>query len=216
MLRANLSTRPFYNERLVHIVLAVVAGLVLAVTLLNIVQVIRLSTANTSLSARMRDDRVAAEDYAQKARQTRQRIDVNALKVVSAAASEANALIDGRTFSWTQFLTYIERTLPPDVMLTQVRPSIEREGTRITMIVLARRSVDIDEFTDKLEATGAFERGVFRQIRQSDTGDTEQGAIEIWYTPEHAEPDETPPPATPGKQPKPAVPPPSGGKGAMR
>jgi len=54
MLRANLSTRPFYNERLVHIVLAVIAGLVLGVTVLNVVQVIKLSTANTSLSARMR------------------------------------------------------------------------------------------------------------------------------------------------------------------
>ena len=211
MLHANLSTRPFYNERLVHIVLAVIAGLVLAVTLLNVVKLIQLSTANTSLSSRMREDRVAADDYAQKARQTRQRIDVNALKVVTAAASEANALIDGRTFSWTQFLTYIERTLPPDVMLTQVRPSIERGGTKITMIVLARRSVDIDEFTDKLEATGAFERGVFRQIRQSEDGQTEQGSIEIWYTPEQAEPDEPPAPPAPVKPPVPA---PSGGKGA--
>jgi Tfp pilus assembly protein PilN len=201
MLNANLSTRPFYNERLVHIILAVIAGLVLAVTLLNVVKLVQLSTANTSLSSRMREDRVAADDYAQKARQTRQRIDVNALKVVSAAASEANALIDGRTFSWTQFLSYIERTLPPDVMLTQVRPSIEREGTKITMIVLARRSVDIDEFTDKLEATGAFERGVFKQIRQSDDGQSEQGSIEIWYTPANAEPDEPPTPAQPVKPP---------------
>jgi len=210
MLNANLSTRPFYNERLVHIILALIAGLVLAVTLLNVVTLVQLSTANTGLSSRMREDRVAADDYAQKARQTRQRIDVTALKVVSAAASEANALIDSRTFSWTQFLSYIERTMPPDVMLTQVRPSIEREGTKITMIVLARRSVDIDEFTDKLEATGAFERGVFKQIRQSDDGQSEQGSIEIWYTPANAEPDEPPPPAQPVKPPVPAP----AGKGA--
>jgi len=207
MLRANLSTRPFYNERLVHIVLAVLAGLVLAITVMNVVQLIRLSSANTSLSARMRDDRVAADDYAQKARQTRQKIDQKALQVVVAAASEANALIDSRTFSWTQFLSYIERTLPPDVMLSQVRPSIERDGTKITMIVVSRRSVDIDEFTEKLEGTGAFERGLLRQVRQNDDGQTVQGAIEIWYTPENAEPDEPP---------KPPVPPPSGGKGASR
>jgi Tfp pilus assembly protein PilN len=210
MLRANLSTRPFYNERLVHVVLAIIAGLVLAVTLMNVVQVVKLSSANTSLSARMRDDRVAADDYAQKARQTRQKIDQKALQVVVAAASEANALIDSRTFSWTQFLTYIERTMPPDVMLTQVRPSIEREGTKITMIVQSRRSVDIDEFTEQLEATGAFERGLLRQVRQNDDGQTVQGAIEIWYTPQHAEPDvaKTPP--------KPAPAPAGPGKGASR
>ena len=108
MLRTNLSTRPFYNERFVHIVLAVIAGAVLAVTLINVVQVIRLSTSNTGLSASMRDDRIAADDYARKAQQTRQKIDRNELKVVSAAASEANGLIDSRTFSWTQFLNYIE------------------------------------------------------------------------------------------------------------
>jgi Tfp pilus assembly protein PilN len=210
MLRANLSTRPFYNERLVHIGLAIIAGLVLAVTLINVIQLIKLSSANTSLSARIRDDRVAADDYAQKARQTRQKIDQKALQVVVAAASEANALIDGRTFSWTQFLNYIERTMPPDVMLSQVRPSIEREGTKIAMIVLSRRSVDIDEFTEKLEATGAFERGLLRQVRQNDDGQTVQGAIEIWYTPENAEPDEA------KTAPKPPAPPPSGGKGASR
>ena len=210
MLRANLSTRPFYNERLVHIVLAIIAGLVLAVTLMNIVQLIKLSSANTSLSARMRDDRVAADDYAQKARQTRQRIDQKALQVVVTAASEANALIDSRTFSWTQFLSYIERTMPPDVMLTQVRPSIERDGTKITMIVTSRRRVDIDEFVEKLEGTGAFERGLLRQVRQNDDGQTEQGTIEIWYTPANAEPAEAPAPA------KPPAPPPSGGKGAAR
>jgi Tfp pilus assembly protein PilN len=215
MLRPNLATRPFYNERLVHVVLAIIAGLVVAITLINVVQVVKLSTSNTDLSKRMRDDRVAADDYARRAQQTRQKIDRNELKVVVAAASEANALIDSRTFSWTQFLNYIERTMPPDVMLTSVRPAIERDGTKITMIVLARRSVDIDEFTEKLEATGAFERGIFKQIRQNDDGQTIQGSIEIWYTPENAEPDEAPKAQAP-QAPKPPVPPPSGGKGASR
>jgi hypothetical protein len=213
MLRANLSTRPFYNERLVHVILAVIAGVVVAITLLNIVQLIKLSTANTTLSARMRDDRVAADEYSRKAGQTRQKIDRKALDAVVASAAEANALIDSRTFSWTQFLTYIEKTMPPDVMLTSVRPSIERDGTRISIVVLARRSVDIDEFTDKLEATGAFERGVYKQIRPTDDGQTVQGGIEIWYTPQNAEPAE---PAAPPQPVKPPVPPPAGGKGATR
>ena len=37
-------------------------------------------------------------------------------------AREANRLIDQRTFSWTEFFNHIEETLPPDVMLTSVRP----------------------------------------------------------------------------------------------
>lgn len=202
MLRTNLSTRPFYNERLVHVVLALVGAAILAVTLVNLVQLVRLSSENTTLSARIRDDRTAADELSRKARQTRQNIDPNELKVVAAAAREANALIDSRTFSWTEFLNHIEATLPPDVMLASVRPSIEESGTKVTLGVLARRSVDIDEFIEQLEATGAFDRGLVRQLSTNDNG-LLQGSVEIMYTPAAAEaplpPAKTPPPAGAGK-----------------
>lgn len=210
MLRPNLATRPFYNERLVHFVLAMIAGLVLAVTLLNLIQLVRLSQMNTTLSARTREDRAAADDYSRKARQTRQGIDQDQLKVVVAAAKEANALIDSRTFSWTEFLNRIEANLPDDVMLTSVRPAIVDGGTKITLVVLARRVPDIDEFIEKLEATGAFEHGYVRQQSPNDEGLIEAVA-ELMYVPQHAEP--------PAEK---AVPPPaakeasSGAKGASR
>jgi hypothetical protein len=196
MLRTNLSTRPFYNERLVHLALALVAAIVLALTLLNVAELFRLSRLNTTLSGRMREDRTAAEEFSRKARQTRQGIDRNELQLVVAAAREANILIDSRTFSWTEFLNHIESTLPPDVMLASVRPAIEDGATKVTLGVIARRSVDVDEFIEKLEATGAFDRGLQRQLSPNDDGLVE-GTVEIIYEP--------PPPA-----------PPSGGKGAAR
>ncbi len=156
MLRTNLSTRPFYNERAVHVGLGLVALVVLALTVVNIVEVVRLSRQNTVLSATMRDDRRAADDLARKARQTRQGINQDELDVIVAAAREANALIDGRTFSWTALFNQIESTLPPEVMLTSVRPTIAEGGTKITLIALGRRTVDLDEFIEKLEATGAL------------------------------------------------------------
>jgi len=196
MLRTNLSTRPFYNERLVHLALALLAVIVLTLTLLNVAELFRLSRQNTTLSGRMRDDRAAAEEFSRKARQTRQAIDRNELKVVVAAAREANSLIDSRTFSWTEFLNHIESTLPPDVMLASVRPVIEEGGTKVTLGVIARRSVDVDEFIEKLEATGAFDRGLQRQLSPNDDGLVE-GTVEIIYEP--------PPPQAP-----------AGGKGAAR
>ena len=54
-------------------------------------------------------------------------------------AEEANALIDQRTFSWTEFFNLIESTLPPDVMLSAVRPSFKDGITRVNMFVLGRR-----------------------------------------------------------------------------
>lgn len=209
MLRGNLATRPFYNERLVHLALVLAALIVLVVTALNVGTLVRLSRQNTTLSSRIRDDRVAADDFTRKARATRQGIDQNALKVVVAAAREANTLIDSRTFSWTEFFNYIESTLPPDVMLASVRPAIDENGTKVTMIVVARRPVDIDEFLEGLEATGAFEKGLPRQRRQTENN-LEEATIEIMYVPELAHADVKEPPAS--VPPKP----PAGGKGASR
>ena len=209
MLRTNLSTRPFYNERLVHLALALVAVIVAAVTVLNIVTLIRLSRQNTTLSSAIRDDRTAADDLTRRARDTRQGLDTERLSVLAAAAREANTLIDGRTFSWTGFLNQIEATLPPDVMLASIRPSVDDAGTKITLGVVARRSVDIDEFIEKLEATGQFDRGLQKQVSPGDEG-LVQGSIEILYAPSQE-------PEPPAPAPVPVVPkPPAGGKGASR
>jgi len=199
MLRTNLSTRPFYNERAVHIGLGLVALIVLALSIVNVIEVVRLSRQNTVLSARIRDDRSAADDLARKARETRQGINQDELKVVVAAAREANALIDGRTFSWTALFNQLESTLPPEVMLASVRPTIDESETRITLIVLGRRTPDLDEFMEKLEATGAFENVLPRQRNLNDDGLT-QVTIEALYVPEEPPPGPaTPPAAAPAK-----------------
>ena len=189
MLRTNLSTRPFYNERAVHVVVGLAALVVLALTVVNLVEVVRLSRQNTGLAGRIRDDRSAADDLSRRARQIRQGIDQNELKVVVAAAQEANTLIDGRTFSWTGLFNQLESTLPPEVMLASVRPKIDDGATTITMIVLGRRTSDLDEFMEKLEATGAFENVLPLQQNLNDDGLT-QVTIEALYVPE------TPPAAT--------------------
>jgi Tfp pilus assembly protein PilN len=205
MLRTNLSTRPFYNERAVHLVLGLVALVVIALTIANLVSVVRLSRQNTVLGATMREDRSTAEELTRKARQTRQEINQDELKVIVAAAREANALIDGRTFSWTALFNQLESTLPPDVMLSSVRPTIDDNGTKITMVVVGRRTADLDEFMEKLEATGAFENVLPHQQNLNDEGLT-QATIDGMYVPDVAasppapatappEPEKTPAPA---------------------
>jgi Tfp pilus assembly protein PilN len=192
MLRTNLSTRPFYNERVVYLGLSLVALIVLAVTAVNLFEVVRLSRQNTGLAAHIRDDRSAAAELTRKARETRQGIDQDELKVIAAAAREANTLIDGRTFSWTALFNQLEATLPPEVMLASVRPTIDEDGTRITLIVLGRRTADLDEFVEKLEATGSFENVLPRQRNLNDDGLT-QVSIEAMYIPDVPESTAKPP-----------------------
>jgi hypothetical protein len=156
VLRSNLATRPFYNERAAHIAIGLAAALVLAITVLNVVQVVRLSKHSTELSSQTGAERTEAERLTAEAARIRGSINKDELALIVGAAHEANSLIDQRTFSWTAFFNRIEATLPPDVMLTSVRPSIKDGETHVSIGVLGRRAEDIDEFMEKLEATGAF------------------------------------------------------------
>jgi Fimbrial assembly protein (PilN) len=201
MIRTNLSTRPFYNERAVHLALGVIALIVLGLTIVNLVAVVRLSRLNTVLSARIRDDRTAATDLTRKAREIRQNINQVELNTIVAAAREANALIDARTFSWTALFNQLESTLPPDVMLSSIRPAIVEGETKITLITLGRKRPDLDEFIEKLEATGAFENVLPRQETPTDDGLT-QATIVATYIPDVPVPvPAAPPAAKPGARP---------------
>lgn len=187
VLRTNLSTRPFYNERAVHLLIALVAVLVAIFTAVNIVEVVKLSRANTELSGRIGRDRNEAGRLTAEAAKIRRGIDQDELKLVVAAAEEANVLIDRRTFSWTSFFNHIEATLPPDVMLTSVRPSVDRQGTRVSMVVLGREPEDIDAFLDELDDAGVFGNVLSRQ-RDFDDDGLARAAIDVTYLPPAVQP----------------------------
>lgn len=200
MLRSNLSTRPFYNERAVHVAIAAAALLVLALTALNVVRIVTLSRQNTELSARINRDHAEADRLTRDAASIRGGLDRKELALVAAAAREANELIDQRTFSWTAFFNHIEATLPPDVMLTSVQPVVRSGETIITMGTLARRTEDIDEFVEKLEATGAFEDVLPIQEDRTEQN-LERVVLQSVYTGTVVEPEPAPPPAAPPANP---------------
>ena len=203
MLRTNLSTRPFYNERGVHLLLALLALIVGGLTLVNVVKVLQLSRQNTELSTSVNRDRAEADRLTRDAARIRRGINPDELQLVVNAAREANELIDRRTFSWTALFNRIEETMPPDVMLTTVQPIFDDAGTKIAMTVLARRTVDVDEFMEKLEATGAFEQVLQRQDEDAEGG-LIRAIIDTYYVPEAAEPPEEAP-AKPDKSEKPSA-----------
>jgi Tfp pilus assembly protein PilN len=170
MLRTNLSTRPFYNERAVHAVALVLAVLVLAVTAWEIRRVVKLSQYKTELNAAIARDKNEAARRARDAAQIRSGIDQKQLALIAGAAREANQLIEQRTFSWTQLFNLLEATLPEDVMLTSVRPDFKEGVTQVNLDVQGRRSDDIDAFWDRLEKTGAFRNIQWSAVTVTDDG----------------------------------------------
>jgi Tfp pilus assembly protein PilN len=170
MLQSNLSTRPFYNERAVLLALALVAAAVLVLTAFNVERLIDLSRQNTDLGRRIAADQQAASDLIRRAEAIHAGTDRDELERVTAAAREANDLIDRRTFSWTEFFNLIETTLPPDVMLTAVRPQIREGVVVVTMTVVGRSTADLDAFMEQLEKTGAFADVLPRQEEVTEQG----------------------------------------------
>ncbi len=158
MLRTNLATRPFYNERLAHWLLGLLGAAVAVFTVLNVVWFLGYSGRQSGQAASAARDEAQARALTARAAEVRRRIDPKALQRVTEAASEANAIIDARAISWTALFNDIEATLPPNVMLTSVSPSSGRDGVTVRFIVLGRTVEGIDTFIERLEQTGRFVR----------------------------------------------------------
>src|SRR5688572_25549306 len=120
MLRTNLSTRPFYNVRAVRVALGAVAVLAFGLTIFNAYEILRLRSQNGEARATIASNDAEARKLRADAQEVRRSIDRTRLAAVQLAASEANALIDRRTFSWTELLNQFQATLPPDVRIAGV------------------------------------------------------------------------------------------------
>jgi type IV pilus assembly protein PilN len=157
MIRTNLATRPFYNERAVRLTLVVLGILALAATVFNVTRVIQLSRRDTQLVMQSARDEARAADLGTSAALLRGTIDTRALERASADARQANELIDRRTFSWTELFNRLETTLPDDVRITAIQPRLDpKRGIVLTLMVLAKGVDDVNQFMENLETTGAF------------------------------------------------------------
>lgn len=156
MLRGNLSTRPFYNERLIHWGLALAGVILVALTAVSTAQFLRLSREQGALSARIAQDEQRAQALRRAAADVRRGIDAADLETTVVATREVNTVIDRRVFSWTALFNTIERTIPPAVALRAVYPTIDKGSVTVRLIVNARRSDDVGAFMDALERTQTF------------------------------------------------------------
>lgn len=188
MIQTNLSTRPFYNERAVHLWLIVAALLVAAATAFNVERIMRYKRSDTELVAQASRDEARAAELHRQAAKLRASVDSRQVDLASAAARQANDLIDRRTFSWTDLLNRFETTLPDEVRITAIRPKIDRvRGIVLTINVIARDVADVNSFMENLEETGAFKNVNTSNDRVNDEGQLE-ALLEAIYIPGNANP----------------------------
>jgi hypothetical protein len=202
MLRTNLATRPFYNDRGVRIAIGAVALVAAGLTIFNAAEVWRLQSQNRELGQAVQQNERQARELRDKARVIRQSLNREELASVELKAREANQLIDRRAFSWTELLNQFQATLPPDVRITAVTPQIDSDGRMLVVVsVVSKKIEDIEDFIGALEATGSFSGVLSRQ----DTADDEEGTIKSilqgYYHLNAAKPATAAKPAPPASEP---------------
>jgi Tfp pilus assembly protein PilN len=187
MIRSNLATRPFYNERAVRAWLIVIAALVAAATLFNVTHILRYTRDDSTAATQAAADAARAQQARGEAARLRASIDTRQVERISSQAQTANALIDRRTFSWTGLLNLFETTLPDQVRITSVRPEVSKDGSMlVTVAVVARGVDDVNEFLESLETTRSFAQVLSREEHMNDDGQLE-AVLEAVYRPAAAE-----------------------------
>jgi len=181
MLRTNLATQPFYNQRAIRVALAVAVVAVAALTSFNALRVLSLNARTGESGQRTQQAEAQAAQYRDRARTITQAINRAEVTATEGAAQEANGLIARRAFSWTDLFNRFETTLPDDVRIASVEPQIDREGRMLLMIAaVSRRVEDLHAFIDQLELTGGLRDVIPRQEDTLDDG-THRSVIQGYY-----------------------------------
>ena len=118
--RLNLARRPFVDTRPANLTTAFLAVAVLAVSFVAVRTVFRYlddSRRTRTAIADLKADIARLDDERRRAEASLQSVDVQAL---SADVEDANAIALRRAFSWTRFLSRLEKTLPADVRISGI------------------------------------------------------------------------------------------------
>ena len=172
MLRTNLSTRPFYNERVVRVAIGVAVLLTAALTAFNAAEILSLNQRSRALAEEAEVAEGKARDLRAQALVIRQSLNKQQLEAVQEAAREANVLIDRRAFSWTDLFNRFEETLPADIRIVAVAPQVDNAGRTLVAVTVISKEPDIEPFFERLEATGAFSDMIGRNSTPEEDGTT--------------------------------------------
>ncbi len=178
----NLARRPFRNERLPTLALAV------GCAALAVVSVRHAVLARDLLPGRARDmeGRVASLEKeiatlrAESAELQRLAAPPEALKEWAAV----KRLVDRRAFSWTGLFAALEEALPPGVRLVSVSPRDEEGGIELALVAVGRSDADALALLQELQAHGEFEQAFLE--RWSDGREGVDIACTVRYAPKAA------------------------------
>ncbi|PYS97016.1 MAG: hypothetical protein DMF50_02150 [Acidobacteria bacterium] len=157
-LAINLATRPFRNNRVVGSVVAGLAAALVLTTTYNLYVYLNYSSRYSELQGLEGDYRSRLAGLETEERRLAKEIQARDFKRVYDQGKFANDLIVRRGFSWTQLFNTLEAVVPPDVMMTSLRPSFKEDGIIISAQGVAKNHIALYTLQDTLLKDRRFAR----------------------------------------------------------
>ena len=154
----NLASRPFRNNTIVGSVLAAAVAALIAATVYNGYVFLNYGGRYRLLQQEERSHRERLAALESDERGLSRQIQSRDFRRVYGRGQFAGDLILRRSFSWTLLFNKLEDLVPPEVMMTAIRPHITGEKTVIRVDGIAKNHGGLIAFEDALQKNPVFAR----------------------------------------------------------
>ena len=154
----NLATHPFRNNTVVGSVLAAVVAAAIGATVYNGYVYTNYGGRFHGLEQEEKQQRERLQALETEERRLSKEIAAHDFKRLYGRGQFAGDLILKRAFSWTLLFNKLESLMPPDVMMTAIRPHISSEGIDIRVEGIAKNHGALISLEDALLKNTAFTR----------------------------------------------------------
>jgi len=164
----NLASRPFRNERLPTLLLAIGCVLLLGLSVRHAVAARDLLPART---AGVDGELVALEDEV-----ARLRSEAAELRTRSASTEALQEwavlrdLVDRRAFSWSALLGHLEPVVPANIRLVSIAPAAARGRLEVSVSAIGRSVQDGLDFLEALQQSPHFEAPFLSSVTEASAG----------------------------------------------
>jgi Tfp pilus assembly protein PilN len=153
----NLASQPFRRDRALIIGSSLLAAIMIG-TLVMLVSLTRTDRGNKHESARQL---VIAQKQLAAVMKDQAQVDREMRKPENAAVLERSVLLNEmllrKSISWTRIFSDLEKTVPPNVRIIQIRPQVDATNKIfLQMVVGADNTAQLNIFLEKLEASDVF------------------------------------------------------------
>jgi hypothetical protein len=183
----NLASRPFRNNVIAGTVLGVVGAVIVIMTVANLWVYLGYGQSYAQLQLDQARDRAKISQMEAEEKRLAGEVRARDFRRVFERGKLASELIRKSAFSWTLLFNTLETVVPPDIVMTAIRPNISAEGIVIRIEGVAKQHLALLTFEERLLRHPAFSK-VFpsneRQLNPSLPDIT--FLLTCDYLPEHA------------------------------